>query len=457
MSINTGYNILSQALEAFQAELQTAGNNVANVNTAGYTRETVNLEELDGSGTYGLNAYQIGGGVGVAGVTQIQNQLLNQSLSSAQSGLGMYQSLTAALQGAQNAFPEPSSSGISEAMSGFFNAFSTLAANPGSSSSQLAVQQAAQTLTSAVSSTYTQLQQTGQATSTQIGQTLDQIDQLSGQIAKLNVQIGAQSADGASPNALLDQRSQAIQQLSGLIDVSTTTNPNGSVNVYSNGFNLVDEAGANKMPRNYTAGSTTFTSGTQSVSIQGGQLAGEVLALGKVNGYTSQLNTLANNITSEVNALYATGKNAAGKTGQEFFASSNPPTGAAGFTLSAAILASPSNIASGVSGKPGDGALAQSISDLSGASVQGLGSITFGSYYGNLVGTVGTDAQNANNSQTTQSAVVQQVTAQQQSISGVNLDEEMSNMLMYQHSYESAAKALSVIDQTTNDLIQMVQ
>jgi len=457
MSINSATNILSQALDAFQTELNTVGNNVSNVNTPGYTRETANLSENEGTTGYGLGAYETGGGVSVSNITGIQNALLNQSLSSANSGNGLYQSLTSALSAAQSAFPEPSGSGVSAALSGFFNAFSSLASNPGSSSSQLAVQQAAQTLTGAVQSAYGQLQQASAQATAGIGQSLSQINQLTGQIAGLNQQIAAQTAGGGSPNALLDQRNTDVQTLSGLIDVQTSTNANGTMNVYSNGLNLVDEGGATAMPSNYTAGVPTFTDGTTSVTIQGGALAGGVLALGKLNSYTSQLNNIANSLTSEVNALYSTGKNGSGKTNQQFFVSTNPPAGAAGFQVSAAILASASSIASGTSGKAGDGALAQSIAGLSTSQITGLGSSTFGGYYDNLVGTVGADVQNSTNSQSTQGALVKQVTAQQQSVSGVNLDEEMSNMLMYQQSYESAAKALSVIDQTAENLISVIQ
>ncbi len=452
MSINAGYNILSQALDAFQTELDTVGNNVANVNTPGYTRETVNLSENPG---VSLGSYQLGTGVSIDGVVSIQNQLLNQSMNNAQSGNGLYQSLATALQSAQEAFPEPSASGISEAMSGFFSAFSGLSASPNSSSAQLAVQQAAQTLTTAVQSAYSQLQQTAASTSGQIGQTISQINQLDGQIASLNVQIGTEGT--SDPNALIDQRNKDVQTLSGLINVQTSTNSNGSINVYSDGMNLVDEGGAHAMPANSTAGSLTFTGLSGSVTVQSGQLAGQVLALSKLNSYTSQLNTLANNLTSQVNALYKTGTNSAGKTGQDFFAASNPPAGAAGFQLSAAIAASPSAIASGTTGKGGDGTLAQSISNLSTASISGLGSNTFGTYYSGLVGTVGADVQNATNSQSTQSALVSQIQAQQQSVSGVNLDEEMSNMLQYQQSYETAAKALSTIDATAEDLLQTIQ
>lgn len=455
-SLNTGYNIMSQALQAFDAALEVTSNNIANVNTAGYTRQAVQLGESTPSQAYGLNPYQIGSGVTIESVQQIQNSLLNGSMQNAQAGLGQYQSLASALQGVQQAFPEPGANGISAAMSDFFNAWSGLSANPSSYAAKLAVQQAAQTLTSRVQGTYQQLQQQTSGLNSQIGNAFDQIDQLTGQIAQLNTQIASQSAAGGSPNALIDERSMDLNKLGSLVDISTKTNSNGSVSVYSNGFNLVDQAGANAFPRTYTASSLKFGNGSNSVTIQGGQLAGLVQALNKVQGYQGQLNTLANNLTSQVNAIHESGVNSSGKANVAFFATTNPPAGAAGFALSAAVAADPNAIAAGASGKPGDGGLAQTLSNL-GATVQkGLGSMSFNDYYQGLVGTIGADAASANNAQSTHTALVTQIQNQQQSVSGVNVDEEMSNMLMYQQSYQAAAKALSLFDQTTENLIQMV-
>ena len=456
-SLSIGYNTLNQALEAFQTALDVTGNNIANVNTPGYNRETVNLGESLPIDQFGVAGYQLGGGVTVESIGQVQSNLLNQSMNSAQSGLGQYQSLSSALQSLQGLFNEPSPTGISEAISGFYNAWLTLAASPGDSSAQLGVQQAAENLTQTVSTAYEGLTQQMGQTSGQITNTFNQIDQLTGQIASLNTQIAAQTAEGANPNSLLDARGQDLQQLSTLVNVQTTNNSDGTINVYTGGFNLVDQGGASAFPRTYTPGSNTFSNGTTSVTIQSGQLAGLDQALNQMGSIQTQMNSLANSITSQVNAAYSAGTNSAGQTKQQFFTETNPPGGAGAFSLTAAILADPTTIASGTSGNLGDGGLAQSIADLSNSTVNGLGNQTTGSFYTELVGQIGTATQNANNSTSTQNALVQQIQSQQQSISGVSLDEEMSNMLMYQNSYESAAKALSTINSTTEDLIQMVQ
>jgi len=456
-SLSSGYNIMNTALQGFQTALDVTGNNIANVNTPGYTRESVNFAESDPTTFYGTSPYQIGSGVTIQSIGQIRSALLDSSMNTAQSGLGQYQTLANTLKAVQGLFPEPNSGGISDAINGFFNAFSTLAASPSSPSAQLGVQQAAETLSSRVQGTYSGLQQQAQQTTAQMTATFNQIDQLSSSIANLNQQISTQTAEGGSPNALLDTRAQDIQQLGGLVNIQASANPNGSVNIYSNGLNLVDPGGATKFPRNSTPGSMTFTNGATSVTIQGGQLAGLAQASSTISGYMSQLDSLANNLTTQVNAVYSTGKSSTGKTGQDLFVATNPPGGASGFDITAAVKASPGAILSGSSGNAGDGAMAQSISNLSTSSVSALGSQSFSSFYTNFIGGVGTDVQNAGNSTTTQTALVAQIQNQQQSISGVNLDEEMTNMLQYQHGYESAAKALSVIDATTETLIQTIQ
>lgn len=455
MSTFAAYDIASRALEAFQAALDVTGNNITNVNTPGYTRQRANFTENPALNAYGLQPYELGTGVNVGTVTQIQDLLLNQSLANSQSGLGQYSALAGTLQSVQQVFPEPSANGISSALSAFFNAWSALASNPGDSAKQLTVQQAASALASKLSSSYSQLQEQAQTTQQSVTSTFDEIDKLSAAIAKLNKEIAPESAAGGSPNALLDQRNQDIQQLSGLIDVTTTYNKDGTVNVYSNQLNLVDQGGAIPIPRGYSPASLSLFDASASTPIQSGQLTGLLQGLNKIQSYESQLNQLADNLESEVNGLYKAGKNSQGKTGQLFF--TNSGTGAAGISLNAALESNPALIATGVSGKEGDGAIALAISQLAGANVKGLGAQSFGQFYQGLIGQIGSDAQSSANAQGTATALVQQVQNQQQSVSGVNLDEEMSTMLQYQQSYQAAAKALSIFDQTTNDLLGMVQ
>ena len=101
--------------------------------------------------------------------------------------------------------------------------------------------------------------------------------------------------------------------------------------------------------------------------------------------------------------------------------------------------------------------MALSISNLKDQSVAGLGNVTFARYFGNVVSDVGSKKSYWDGQNSTQQAMVDQINQQIQSVSGVSLDDEMANMLKFQRSYQAAAKALSIFDQTTQDLINMIQ
>lgn len=456
MSSFFSYDIANQALQAFQTALDVTGNNVTNVNTEGYTRQSVDLTQSLGIERYGVNPYQLGSGVSVAAVSQIRDSLLDVSMWNAQSDMGKYQTLSTNMQAIQSMFPEPGDNGIAASMSKFFNAWSALASGP-SAANKLAVQQAGSDLAQKIRGTYAQLQQLSGSLQSQLNDAFDQVDQLTKDISNLNTKITAQTAAGGQPNSLIDQRNLDIKKLSALVDVQTYTDKGGAVTVYTNQLNLVDAGGATPIPRTADAVNLTLTNGAQSTSIRSGQLAGLLQSLGNVQSYSSQLDALANNLRSQVNAIHQTGKNSSGGTDVLFFNNSVPQTGAVDLDLSSSVKADPNAIVVGVSGNAGDGGLALSISRLANTAISSLNSLSFKDYYQGLVGTIGSAAQHFTNAQDTQGALVQQIDAQRQSVSGVNVDEEMSNMLRYQRSYEAAAKALSVFDQTTNDVIGLIK
>jgi flagellar hook-associated protein 1 FlgK len=196
--------------------------------------------------------------------------------------------------------------------------------------------------------------------------------------------------------------------------------------------------------------------------VTGGNLAGLFQTINTVSGYQSQLDTLANNLRTQVNGLETTGMTNEDPptAGVDFFndvPAGQPQTGAIDFAVNTQIQADPNMISAGTSGSAGDGGLAQNIADLQNTAIAGLGNQTFGTYYDNFASKVGSDVQNYTTQDTSQSAVLTQINAQVQSNSGVSLDDEMSNMLVYQRSYEAAAKALTIFDQVTSDLIAMMQ
>ena len=130
--------------------------------------------------------------------------------------------------------------------------------------------------------------------------------------------------------------------------------------------------------------------------------------------------------------------------------------GSLDFALSAAVDSSASNVVVGNSSAAGDGSAALALSNLQNTQLAGLGNQTFGGYYNTLVSTIGRDTNVAQNNVDTANGLSEQVDSQVQSTSGVNIDDEMSNMLKFQRSYQAAAKVLNTMDQVTSDLINMI-
>jgi len=451
-----GINMATTALWASQQELDVTGDNVANVNTPGYSEQAVTVSEAPTSTYYSDGAQQQqGSGVTVDSVNRVRSALLDAQMNSAQSTLGTYTSLSGNLQQVASVLNDTNGTGIGNDIDQFFNAWSALGSNPNSAGATTAVQQAGLNLTQDVQSAASQLNQLSGQANGQVQSTISQVNTLAKQIAGLNSQIVQAQATGESPNSLLDQRTQALSDLANLVNIQTNTNSDGSVSVNVSQFDLVDQGGAKGFPTTYNAANGTVGSAGATISVTGGQLSGLFQSINAIQGDQTQLDTIANTLTTQVNGLSTTGKTSTGTTGVNFFDPSS--TGAATFQLSSTVAANASSIAAGTSGNSGDGSLALKISNLqSSTTLPGLGGQTISGYYQGLIGQVGSSASTYQNSLSTQQAVITQITGQISTTSGVDLDTQMADMLKYQQSYSVAARALSIFQQTTEDLLTAI-
>ena len=171
-----------------------------------------------------------------------------------------------------------------------------------------------------------------------------------------------------------------------------------------------------------------------------------------------QLNTLANNLKTEVNTIHETGTNSLGQTNIQFFNDvlvGQPQTGASDFSVNAAIIANPEVIASGVSGNPGDGGVAFSLSTSRSQSIISLGNTTFNQYTRNFTSSLGEQMSSQKTFLATQEALLTQLQNQKDSISGVSIDESMLNLIRYQRSLQAIAEMLKRTDQITDNMIRM--
>lgn len=457
-----GINLSSNALRAFQRALDTTGHNIANVNTPGYSRQVVGYSQQEPTPFWASNKpFLLGNGVALSTISRVRDMFLGARQLQTTAEQGRLGTLHTSLSQIEAMFQEPGGTGINDALTGFFNAWSNLSSNPNEPGNRVAVQIAGQALTGKVRGAYQDLLSLQTQQTAAIGQTMQAIDSLAGQINQLNSQIRQQTAEGTTPNDLMDRRDEALRQLSELTNIQTAQFPDGSITVNIGGFQLVDQYSSHAFPRaSYDPNAMTFTDGTNTFNLRGGQLGGSFQALASVRDAMSKLDSLANNLRTEVNSIHASGTNPLGQTGVQFFGDVVPPalqTGAIDFDLSAAVKADPNAIVSSATGLAGDGGLALSLSRLRDVSISGLGSRTFSRFYGDMVGDIGRQTASAKADLDTQQSISDQIANQIQSVSGVSLDDEMANMLRYQRSYQAVARALNVFDQVTEDVINMIR
>jgi flagellar hook-associated protein 1 len=429
MSIPTlqGLQTALSGLVAEQQALDVTGHNITNANTPGYSRQTAVLQTnepmviaamspVDGKGG------QLGTGVSVSTFERIRNTYLDSQFRDQNSTLGAASTQANELQQAQSAFDEPTSSGLSSQMSAFWSSWSALADSPSSEAAKESVvstgTQVATTLNQLNGRLTSLAEQAGEQYAAITGPT-GQVQGAATQIAQLNQQIKLSEQAGQSPNDLLDRRDELLDKLSKLAKITVKQEANGTDTVsFGDAEKPLVEGSTVNWPQTLTAAA-------------GGQL-GTLLELsgptGALANYKTALNEVASSLASSVNALH---------TSTPFF------TGTTAATIAVAVT--PAQVQASGTAAVGGNEVAQSIAALRGG--------TADQHYDSLVERVGSDVQTAQNDETNSQAVVTAVENQRQGVSGVSLDEEMTNLITFQRGYQSSARTLTAMDEMLDTLI----
>jgi flagellar hook-associated protein 1 FlgK len=480
IGLNGALYMGAQALSANQIAIQTTGNNISNINTAGYVRQRANFATDVQSGNYG----EIDDGTQVSDIENLSSSLLNslvqQSLgsqgyannqasmtSSVQDALG--EQFTANSSSSTSSTTQAGEGAIQSALTTFFSDFQNLANNPTSTSARQVLVQDAQTLASSLNSAYQRVQTAQTQVAQDASGVTTQINQLSTSIAGLNEQILQLQSAGTNANELEDARENDIESLSGLVNVTATTQSNGTVNVAladNSSVVLVDGSDSNgtggtqSLSTTYSAtGNPPLTvSGSTSGSLGAGvpssgslgsdlDVANNVIGSPAANGNTGllgQLDTISAALISAVNTQNGAGYDLNGNKGGTFFSG----TGAATIAVSAGVVSNPSTIAaSSTAGSTLDGSNALAISNIETSNSGILPALQ------TMVSNLGTTVSTAASNSTTQDQITQQVTDQRNAVSGVSIDEEMTNLINFQQSYAASARFLNTIDQLYQTLL----
>lgn len=449
----------ARALDAQRYGLDVAGQNIANVNTPGYSRRTIDLQAVapDGAGSAGR-------GVDVVGVRALRDRLLETRLQQEVPAQQRELAMAGALSVVEAAIGTPGSS-IDMSLQNFYDAFARLSESPVSATGRQDVLLQADTLADGFRDMASRLASAGFDADRQVRDSVEEINGLIEQIRALNVSIARSPSLEASLH-LRDDQTRLVRLLSEQVNVHVLDRPEGGVDLsIGNGRPLVigetkyDLTVTSVAPTGYAAlgiNGTTVTS-----EITGGRLGG-LLRVRDVNipDYQSSLDDLAFEVANQVNALHTAGFDQTGAAAGNLFAFSTPPVGTAGaaaaLIVDPAVAADARLVAAAGIANGGDNQTARAIAALREQPVLSGGTATLSDAWGQLVYRIARDTRSATDESDSRQAIVDQVDALRDQVSGVSLDEEAMHLLKFQRAFEANARFFSIIDQTLGMLLDSV-
>lgn len=460
MSINfSAFEIGRRALNANQLGIEVTGQNIANVNTPGYSRRRVELVE---SAYQGVHGFTMGTGVSIAGVHSFRDMFIQSRI---QTETGIAGRLTAerdSLAPVETALQGSESGGLQSSINAYFGAFRDLEANPNSVALRSLVGQRGAALANAFHSTSQRLDDIRKTTDQQLRSTVDQANSLSTQIADLNDKIRQVEATGVEASSFRDQRDVAVNKLAELTGARSTDSNDGTISMtLPDGRALVLGGSSTKLEVNDAPplGLAEITLDGEPAVFTDGSIAGYQNAITEVTKQLGDLDSLAAAVVSRVNTLHTSGTDLDGNAGVNFF-NDTPTVTAANISVNAAITGNPRLIVASPVTQPGQtgtiaGQIANLLTDQNTTAGTRTGSIS--SIFGSMISDAGERVATADNNLQTQAAILSQATAQRDAVSGVSLDEEAINLLQYQKAFEAASRFIKIADEMTQMILSLAQ
>ena len=449
MSIIKGLDIGKRAILAQMDAIKTAGQNIANVNTPGYSRQRLELKTIvygDQDSPYVFRA------------CRIRDRFIDQRIWAENSSLGNWKMQSLMYGQIESVFLEPSEYDLNNALAEFWNSWEELATNPENMASRSTVVQSGMAVSQHINSLDSQLRSLREVADGYVEDRVAQINDIASRIADINVQIVAMEASGEEASEVRDSRDLLVEQMSELVDVTVLERENG-LSLLIGGRAIVDgeEFTAIEIQQSSNGGmmvsDIVWSNDGTSVRISSGELAGLMILRDEViPEILAEVDQLASTLIDEVNAIHATGYGLDGSTGLDFFTG----TGAFDIECNSEIVDDVRKVAASQNGEAGDNSIALAIAELANQDIA-PNNTDIGTFYSNIVNTLGAQSRSASVMEESAGMFVTHIKEQRESISGVSLDEEAANLINFQRAYEAAAEYISVIDELIGTLIDMVR
>jgi len=459
-------NVAKTALITQQKALDITANNIANVNTEGYSRQRLNMEQNEpvryegGTLSTGVRANRT--------IQRVYDRFLNSQIADAASNAGRWQAQGETLEKAEMMFDEVSGYGLNHSMSQFWDAWQQLSNNPSGYTERVTLIGESQNMTDVFNKLTRDLNQVQQDSDISIDGAVDDINTLTRELADLNLKIvEIEAGNNHSANEFRDQRDLKLKELSSLINVNSFEDADGYLTaVTANGHTLVDRVSSWNLTTalNTDGLNDVFwesSSGVQqniTSDISNGKLKGWIQARDvTIPDYLTRLNDMAQTMITEVNGLHSLGNTLEippDDTGIAFFSG----TDATDIAVNTDIVNNPNLIAAALNteGVPGGNGNTIAIGELQNSLSMSGGTATIDGFYNSLVSDVGRNVSQSKVNTDHQTLVSLQLSTYREEVSGVSMDEEMVNMVQFQSAYTAAAKLVSAVDEMLQTLVAMV-
>jgi flagellar hook-associated protein 1 FlgK len=438
-------SIGASGVRAYQTALTTTSENIANAGTAGYSRRVAGTREV-AAPSDGSNRVLNGLGVTISGITRASSDLQNAEVRAAGSDLARSEAGAVWLNRIEGAL---TGNKLDERLTAFFNAATSLSANPSASAPRATMLQAAASLASSFSATGAALD----GALADLDQSADamagQLNSLTANLAKVNSALGRASQGTSSQAALLDERDRLLETMSAITDVSVSFDAAGRANVKAGGGGPLLVQGDQSAVATYARGpdgSVSFAvygiDGSHALSPGGGALAGVAEGAARIADARSALDRIAVDLANGVNTVQAGGENLDGNAGAAMFSA----TGASDFKL---VLDDPRGIAAAA---PGGG-------ERSNGNLAALATLRKDGKFEAGLTTLTTDNASALAARRSiaevQSTIRSNAAAARDSITGVNVDEEAVDLIRFQQAYQASSRVIQVARETLQTLFDI--
>ncbi|WFA84713.1 flagellar hook-associated protein FlgK [Paenibacillus amylolyticus] len=483
--------------------LSTTGHNVANANTEGYSRQKVNMQASIPMEPFAFlhstTPGQLGTGVEFDSITRVREKFLDDQYRNENTNFGSWSIQRDTLEKLEAIVNEPSNTGFRTVMDNFYKSWSDLSKNPEDVTARRIVKETTLALTDAMNQISRQLDALSQDLDSNIAVKSNEIQGYLGNIANLNSAIVKVESLGDNANDLRDQRDLMTDKLSKIMNITVTDSQQG-YQIQMNGQALVT-GGAVQVAVDPAFLNTAYTAGT----LTNGEVHGMIKSRDTlVSDYKKQMDELANTLANGdieitlpagsvipatnalglaggalatdtkvtvkgLNGLHQLGYTMDGTTtpGLPFFTAAGGGTAitAGNISLNAEILADPNKIATSLRTTDASGTetvikgnntlaiLLANLKDTPMKSADGMRNAAIGAQFSAIVGQLGVQSQEAARQTSNSEFLVEQVETRRQSVSGVSLDEEMSNMIKFQHAYNASARFMTTYDELLDKLI----